>query len=508
VYGGWDFRVTNVSGPATAPPPRTALEAFSFERSSSFANAENLLHVPLLVTHGDADANVSVENSRHAVRMLQRWGYDVQYHEMPGWAHEDLGQRAIIADWLLAHTRVKAPKTVRLRATDLAGASAYWIKVRAFENAAEVIRVDAEVMEPGVVRIDSTNVAAFTLDLPASLRGSGDVLQLIWNGQPQQVRMNGTIAEVGVVAKERGLHKHAGLEGPLPAVIATPFAIVVGTTSSDPRMREIIQVRADFLVQQWRNWQHQPPRVLKDTDVTAQDEKAYSLILLGGADANAVTRRLKSKLPFSASSKGIVVDGREWRATDAVLQAIYPSPVATDRYVYVVAATSAEGMYFWKPQLVHFVQGYPLTMFDWVIQDGRRAPMGPIDPANAYVAAGVFDASWRGADSLIQQRDPSASQWTLRHAPKKGFVPSSDVLNKIVGSYEVFPGFAITVRTEGTQVLVDAPGQPSLVVPAESEWIFLNPATGDSAEFVRDEQGNVTGMAVEDTGAVKFFKKL
>jgi predicted esterase len=508
VYGGWDFRVTDVSGPATSPPPKTLLDAFSFERSSSFANAENLLHVPLLITHGDADQSVSVENSRHAVRMLQRWGYDVQYHEMPGWAHEDLGQRARIADWLLSHQRVNAPKSVRLRSTDLAGAAAYWVSVRAFENPAEVIRVNADVMRPGVVRVDSSNVAALTLNLPTSLRGAGDQVQVIWNGKPQQVRLKDTIAELGAPQSASGLHKRAGLEGPQPAVIATPFIVVVGTTSKDRRMREFIQARAEFLSQQWRSWQHQQLRMLKDTEVTREDEKAYSLILLGGADANAVTQRMKSKLPFSASRKGIVVDGREWPLADSVLQAIYPSPVAADRYVYVVAATSAEGMYFWKPQLVHFVQGFPLTMFDWVIQDGRRPPVGPMDAAASYVAAGVFDASWRRQDQWTRLRDPAALQWTLRHAPAPGFVPSAAALSKIAGSYEVFPGFAVSVRSEGTRVVVDVPGQPSLSMVPESEWVYLNPATGDFAEFVRDSQGNITGVAVENVGAVNLFKRL
>ena len=101
--------------------------------------------------HGDADPNVSVENSRHAVRMLQRWGYDVQYHEMPGWAHEDLGQRLAIADWLLTHKRVSEPKTVRLRSGALEGASAYWLAVRGFERAGEVLRIEAEIVQPGMV---------------------------------------------------------------------------------------------------------------------------------------------------------------------------------------------------------------------------------------------------------------------------------------------------------------------------------------------------------------------
>ena len=186
-----------------------------------------------------------------------------------------------------------------------------------------------------------------------------------------------------------------GLEGPLAAVVATPFAVVVGTTAKDARMREIIQTHAESFAQQWLQWQRQPLRMLRDTEVTAEHEQTYSLILLGGADANAITRKIARQLPFSASRNGIVVDEREWQVKDSVLQAIYPSPLAADRYVYVVAATSPEGMYFWKPQLVHFTFGYPLAPSDWMIQDGRRPPPGTANVSIANVAAGIFDSSWR-----------------------------------------------------------------------------------------------------------------
>ncbi|MET0535541.1 MAG: prolyl oligopeptidase family serine peptidase, partial [Steroidobacter sp.] len=236
VFGGWDLRVTTVSNPVSLPPPATSLEAYGFERASSFSNAENLLHVPLLVIHGDSDRDVHVANSRHAVQLLQRWGYDIRYHEMPGWAHEDLGQQATIADWLLTHRRVTSPSTIRLRSTDLTYASAYWIRVRALQNPGEVIRVAAEVLQPGVVRIDTTNVSALTLDLPASLRGSGDKLRVVWNGEPRELKASGA-AELASGSSVPKPHKRAGLEGPLPAVLATPFIVVVGTTSPDARMR-------------------------------------------------------------------------------------------------------------------------------------------------------------------------------------------------------------------------------------------------------------------------------
>ncbi len=507
VYGGWDFRVTSVSGPPTAATPQTVLDAYSLERASSFANAENLLHVPMLVVHGDVDAAVNVENSRHAVRLLQRWGYDIRYHEMPGWAHEDLGQRANIVDWLLTHERVESPETVRLRSPDLAGASAYWVRVRAFENPAEVIRVSAQVLRPGYIRVDSTNVAALALELPKSLRGSSNTIQIVWNGKLHELAAENGSVELG--SAPSSIRKAAGLEGPLPALIATPFVVVVGTISTDARMRELIQNRADLLAQQWLGWQKHPLRVLKDTDISAEHESRYSLILLGGADANVVTRRFSNRLPFSASNGRIVIDGREWNANDAVLQAIYPSPAAADRYVYVVAPSSAAGMYFWKPQFVHFRQGYPLTVFDWVIQDGRRPPPGTMNPSAAFVASGVFDATWRHQARWTSLRDEAvASEWTLRRAPVKGFVASPAALQAVSGRYELFPGFAITFRVDGTNLVADVPGESSIPLTTESDSVYVNAQTGDAVEFLRDARGTITGASIDNNGGILLAKRL
>ncbi|MBM0106588.1 prolyl oligopeptidase family serine peptidase [Steroidobacter sp. S1-65] len=509
IFGGWDFRISNISGPSTAPPPRTSLDAFSLERGSSFANAESLLHVPLLIVHGDADPAVNVEHSRHAARMMQRWGYNVRYHEMPGWAHEDLGQHSAIADWMLTHRRIAAPRTIRIRSTDLAGAAAYWIRVRTFQRPAEVIRVAAEVLEPGLVRIDSSNVAALTLDLPASLRDPMGKVQIVWNGQTHQPREPSGVIELGTRASS-GLHKRAGLEGPLPAVLATPFVVVVGTVSPEERMREQIQARANAFSRQWHSWQHQPLRMMKDTEVTAEHEKAYSLILLGGADANAVTRRIAKKLPFSASRNGIVVDGRKWPVQDSVLQAIYPSPLAADRYVYVIAATSADGMFFFRPQLVHTVFGYPLTMFDWIIQDGRRPPPGTPNVADANVAVGVFDASWRSADDRwTKARDPqTASQWALRRAPTKSGVASPSALQAVAGKYEMSPGAIVTISVQGDRVVAEPPGGEMLELVPEGDTMFSRHDSGEPVEFIRDDAGNISGAFVEHQGALLWAKRL
>ena len=62
---------------------------------------------------------MNVEYSRWAVKMLQRWGYDVRYHELPGRGHEDMKVQPGIWEWLLQHRREAHPRRVRVRAADL-----------------------------------------------------------------------------------------------------------------------------------------------------------------------------------------------------------------------------------------------------------------------------------------------------------------------------------------------------------------------------------------------------
>jgi hypothetical protein len=285
--------------------------------------------------------------------------------------------------------------------------------------------------------------------------------------------------------------------------------IVIGTTSTDPRMREIIQSRADVLARQWREWQKQPLRMVRDTELSAEDEKKYSLMLLGNAESNAITRRHTRHLPFEVSESRIAISGREWSGKDAVLQMIYPSPAASDRYVYVIAPTSTAGMYFANPQLVNFRIGFPVTTLDWIIQDGRRAPSGTMNPIDTFVAAGIFDAHWRYQEAATIERDSeSASKWTLRRLPPKGFAPSPATLQALTGRYEVFPGVAIAFRLEDGALVVDVPGSRTIRLTPESESVYVDAMTGNTAEFMRDGQGNIDSVSVDSDGQVFLAKRM
>jgi hypothetical protein len=292
--------------------------------------------------------------------------------------------------------------------------------------------------------------------------------------------------------------------------MSTPFVIVVGTTARDPKMKQYIAERAGEIQTMWQTWQHQPLRLMQDTDVTSQHEREYSLVLIGGAEENAVTRRLASKLPFKVTHDAITVDGRTWQAKDSVLQLLHPSPVAADRYVFVAAATSSEGMYLWKPALIYTQTGVSLTAWDWTIQDGRRPPPGEqVAPADSNLAAGLFDANWRRDDRWTVLGDSQRrAGWTLRHAPPPGYRMADDLLKSYAGGYEIFPGFVATVAVAGDQLVASAPGQSPITLKAENDTTFRRTVTGDLLQFQRDPQGRVVSMSFENNGQSMMAKRV
>jgi dienelactone hydrolase len=499
VYGGWDWRLTPEAPPAAAE--RTELEAFRLEVQSSFSGAEALLNVPLFVHHGDRDLAVNVEHSRHAVRMLQRWGYDVRYEEHVGWAHENLDARDRIVEWMLGKRRVSAPRRVRLRAGDLLGADIHWVRVEAREAPFQLMEVDAEVTAPGVIRLDTRNVTAVALTPPASLGPASGPWRVVWNGQSYPLALRDGVARLSSSTKAGPLRKRAGLEGPLSEIVTTPFAVVMGTASADPLMRQRCREKAEAFVQLWRTWQRQPARLLRDDEITPDQEKRYSLLLVGGPDANLVTRRTAAKLPLQVEKDAITVDGRRLAVTDAVVQMIHPSPFHPDRYVVVVAATSADGMYFWKPALWNLVFGYAASAWDWSVQDGRRAIVsgGGLEE-KGWVAAGMFDGQWRRDDrhTLLGDADLRARS-PLRRAPRPAAARPAE-LEAFVGRYQLAPGFVVAVAQKDGRLILEMPSWPPIELLPESETEFGLSLTGAQVTFKRNAEGKVDGWLFFDGG--------
>ena len=394
IYGGWDYhaatREEQVRKVSAWPPQRRTME----DLDSSFFQAECLLNTPVFVNHGDSDELVPVANSRYAVRMLQRWGYDVRYWEHPGKGHGNLGPATddAIVQWFLQHTLQRAPRHVVMRSPDLFGADAHWVHAEQQENPFAALVVDAHVYQDSVIRLSSENTLQIRLNPPRELIDPAGLVKVVWNGEPAY---HGAIPPDGQIT----LRAPGYTPGPRDkkAIGPTPFAIVVGTTSKDERTRRFCRLLAERMRDDWKTWQHVTPRYFTDTEITDPQIRAYSLILFGGPEDNAVTARLSKDIPLKVEPNMITVDGRTFDVTDAAVRLVYPHPLNADRGVTIITGNSADGL-FRAATLPDNV--------DFVIEDGRIGPED--DYFKNVVAWGRFDCHWRLDDKYLTAGDPSA----------------------------------------------------------------------------------------------------
>jgi hypothetical protein len=456
--------------------------------------------MPIYVHHGDADPAVNVEWSRWGVKLLQRWGYDVRYREYPGRAHETLqtsnSNPNASAPWFLQHVRNPDPKHVRLRTPELRNAKTYWVNVLQSASPLQFVEVDAEVVDRNVIRLDTHNVLDVALTPGAALVDAAQPIRVVWNGFAHDMRLaNGALRLSDPSYQPGKLVKNASLPGGINDFIATPFAVVIGTTAKNPEMAQLLRAKADGFIRAWSEWQKYPPRVFEDTKITDADIAKYSLLLFGGADANRVTAALSKSLPLRMTKDTITVGGREFKAPDALVQMLHPNPRNAQRYVWVVAANSPAGLFGAQ------VLPSNLLEFDYAIDDGHvpayrqlatRTQMG--------VVSGMFDYNWRYSDAHAVAGDSTARAKANQVRPPNSRVASNTaILDRYVGRYRIANGPIVEVRRENSKLIIKAGNDEGELLP-QNETNFYLPAFNVWIAFQRDESGKVTGFTSAGSG--------
>jgi dienelactone hydrolase len=500
IFGGVDYHSV-LSEEALAK--LTPLARYFQEKQSSWSMAESLLNVPIFVHHGDSDQTVNVDWSRYGVRLLQRWGYDIRYDELPGYGHEDLNEWGNFFNWFLEHRRDPNPARVRLHTPELQNASAYWARIEQPENFGDFMTLDAEITDPNAIRLDTRNVATLTLSPVSALIDRSRPVTVNWNGVSREVAFESGRLLLGPATTPA--EKDSRIAGPVGDIFTTPYAIVTGTSSSDPEMKQLCEKKAGALADTWKDWQRVPARVFKDTELTDADAARYSLVLIGGADANLVTRKLAGKIPLEVSADQVKIGSRSFPAADARVQLIYPNPLNARRYVMIVAATSAAGMFFVNPN--------ELTSgdFDFTIQDGHVPGAAGGSAADVAIAGGWFNRRWEFEDALCHLGDAKLrAGGALLHAPGHG--PSIDLktLDSYSGKYQIAPNMVVTIERKENRLLVQAPGStgpPVELLPISDHEFFILEG-GVQVEFVKDGASKVVSLKGEQNGQAFAAKKV
>ncbi len=89
-------------------------------------------------------------------------------------------------------------------------------------------------------------------------------------------------------------------------------------------------------------------------------------------------------------------------------------------------------------------------------------------------------------------QDLKAPKTSDRVPMHKEIPVSPKILEQYVGTYEIRPGFDLTITLEGDQLMTQATGQPKFPLYAESETKFFLKVVDAETEFVKDDKGVVT----------------
>ncbi len=392
-YHTW-FRRQDVSGNAWRPWERDLLA-----QRSNFAWAENGRHLPLWVVHGTKD--LPVENSGVLIDRYKRLGYSLlEEHPELGhnvWQRTYEGRRGF--RWLASHKRDPHPTRIVWKTDDLRFGRYAWLEIARLERSLDwgEVRAIASTSPPaGEARLDLKTHGVKALRLardaawgspegPVHVEIDGARLAFA-AGEPVALEREGQAWRKGI-AETPGLQKRGGLAGPLRDVFYEPLVIVYGTL--DPTL-----ARANEEVARWfarvRNGVEIDYDVVADA---AYDPAAYegrALVLVGGPESNALTKRLDDRLPIHVTTNppAVRAGASEFKGDELGAAFIYPNPDKPDRYVVVLAGVDVPGTLR--------AMSLPDMLPDFVVFDRRLRPargqfvMAPAEP----VWAGAFDERW------------------------------------------------------------------------------------------------------------------
>lgn len=502
VYGGWDYHVSMTENQIEKLSER---ERFINERNSNYAQADALLTTPVFVSHGDIDLAVDVKHSRYAVKMLQRWGYDIRYHELPGYGHEGMPYIDQLMPWFLKQERIANPNKVRVRSGYLKSASAHWVKVLQRENPYSFIEAEAEILINNTIRLSTKNVLDIELSPSSKLIDPAKPVKVIWNvSDIRETRIiNGKLSLRAENYTPSQIFKSPKTEGPVSELTTTPFAVVIGTISDDSLMVKLCRQKAMDFVRGWKEWQKFEPRIFNDNELADEDMKKYSLILYGDSKANLITKKLGNKIPLKISENEIEIAGKSFAVENACVQMIYPHPLNSERYVSVIGATSGEGMFFY---------GGASNQFDFIIQDGTiGTPMSKL-----YIAKGIFDYNWQINDALLELGDAELR----KISPVRKVLPDlktridnlpaidQQVYESYCGKYEIQPGINIKILIDNNRLMATTPDGNTIQLLPISEFEYFFDGADVQFTFFKNEKGVVENVIVHQGNNNISFKKI
>src|SRR5215216_2026843 len=129
--------------------------------------------------------------------------------------------------------------------------------------------------------------------------------------------------------------------------------------------------------------------------------------------------------------------------------------------------------------------------------------------AEAYMTVNERDLAIQNYKKSLEL-NPNNTNATevLKRLEKAPVTVEAKLFDTYVGEYEVGPGFVMRVFREGDKFMTQTTGQPVFEIFPESEATFYPRAFAAKLTFVKDADGKVTGIRIEQGGRITNGKKI
>ncbi|MFN8004675.1 MAG: prolyl oligopeptidase family serine peptidase [Acidobacteriota bacterium] len=365
--------------------------------------AANLFNCPVVAYSGEIDRQIQA--AQVMARELKTEGIELTHVIGPQTEHKyhpdaikEISRRI---DSIVAAGRNPLPRRVKFTTWTLRYNRLNWVVVDALEQHWERARVEAEIRDTTQIQINTQNVAAFSLEMPAGLCPLDNSRRPTVVIDKQEVaaapvmsdrswisRFHKTNGKWSAVEKPVDiLRKVHGLQGPIDDAFMSSFVFVRPTGKAmDETVATWSASELNHAVAQWRQMFRGEARIKDDTAITEADIASSNLILWGDPSSNAVLAKILAKLPLTWNTQTVKVGDQSFAGNSHAPVMIYPNPLNPKRYIVINSGfTFREAHYLTNSQQTS-------KLPDWAVID-LSVPPGPRAPGRV-AAAGFFGERW------------------------------------------------------------------------------------------------------------------
>lgn len=360
--------------------------------------AENALHIPIKLMHGEKDPIVPTRNSIAMHQRLQELGYRSELEIYPGVDHAawvPAYENARIFNWFSQFKREIHPKKVVFKTGAPFGGASFWVRIEEPIRIREFAEIEAEIKDNDVY-VQTTNVERFGLSIPTAL---------VPLNRKGNIYVNGEWIYKGTISVERAqfpieANRFQWIDGSWKKVDKQPpfrlrpdmnglhcateerHVYVYGTQGSFEENRDALSfAKAKSLSGEWADvcWD-----VLPEDALTKEMMGKNHLVLFGTVTGSSFIKEHIDDLPFRKKGSQLLFADRIIEP-DQALSLVYPNPKDRRYYLQLNTASTVAGFQALKSFVAMRRSLTPDFLGDFVV----------FGPDGKPLWGGLFDKTWK-----------------------------------------------------------------------------------------------------------------